>query len=99
MGYWNSDHNPDGTLKPGFKSFDTEDESCNESNRKPCNSGQSLKSKKSVIFHIARSYMPLEISHLRLSGPLLNDGAPYSGIGFHELKILIPYLRTNWNGK
>ena len=43
--------------------------------------------------------MDLELSHLRLSGPLLDDGAPYSGIGFHELKLLLPYLETNWNGK
>ena len=32
-------------------------------------------------------------------GPLLDDGAPYSGLGLVELKILSPYLHTNWSGK
>ena len=32
-------------------------------------------------------------------GPLLDDVAPYSGLGMHELKILSPYLRANWSGK
>ena len=48
---------------------------------------------------MARMNMPLELSCLRLSEPLLDHGAPYSGIGFHELKLLLPYLSPNWNGK
>ena len=32
-------------------------------------------------------------------GPLLDDGAPYGGFGLVELKMLSPYLRTNWIDK
>ena len=35
----------------------------------------------------------------KFSGPLLDDRTPYSGIGLHELKLMQPYLRTNWNGE
>ena len=49
---------------------------------------------------MARMNVPMELSNLRLTVPLVNDGASYSTIGLHELKLLlIPYLRTNWNGK
>ena len=34
-----------------------------------------------------------------LSLSSLDEGAPYSGIGFHELKLPLPYLRTTSNGK
>ena len=43
--------------------------------------------------------MLLELIHFRLSGTSLDDGAPYSRTGFHELKLLLPDLETNWNGK
>ena len=33
------------------------------------------------------------------SGPLVEDGAPYSGIGLQELNLISPYLRTQWNQK
>ena len=77
---------------------DSKDESCNAINGKSYNSEQSSKPKKSVTFHLARMNMPHELSRLRLSGPVLDGGAPYSGIGFNELKLLLPYVRTNWNG-
>ena len=32
-------------------------------------------------------------------GPLLYDDAQYRGLGSAELKMLCPYLRTNWTGK
>ena len=32
-------------------------------------------------------------------GPLLDDGAPYSGLDLHELTMLSPFLSTNWNQK
>ena len=35
----------------------------------------------------------------RFIGPLLNQGAPYSGQGIHEFKILFPCLRKNWNNE
>lgn len=31
-------------------------------------------------------------------GPLLDNGAPYIGLGFEEFKILKPILHQNWNG-
>ncbi len=34
----------------------------------------------------------------QFSGTLIGDGTPYSGIGIQELKLLSPFLRTNWNG-
>ena len=40
-----------------------------------------------------------KINFVVLSGTLINDFAPYSGIVFHELKLLLPYLKINRNGK
>ena len=96
---WTSGHIPDGPLKPVVKSFESKHEACNASNRNSCSSGQSAKPKKSVTAQMAGMSMPLELSHLRLSEPLLDDGALYSGIRFNDLKLLLPYLKTNWKGK
>ena len=38
-----------------------------------------------------------KLSQSHFIAPLLGDGAPYSRLGIHELKILSPYLRTNWH--
>ena len=35
----------------------------------------------------------------QFTGPLIDGSTPYSGQGMHELRILSPYLRKNWNGQ
>ena len=42
---------------------------------------------------------PASFKGFKFSGPLLDDGAPYSSIGSHELKLMQFYLRTNWNSE
>ena len=34
-----------------------------------------------------------------LIGPLLDDGAPYSGMGFDDFKTIQPYVLPSWSGK
>ena len=58
------------------------------------------RTKKSITFHIAKlNSFGAKIDDSNLPGPLLDDGAPYSGISIHELKLLTPYLRKTWDGK
>ena len=92
-GHWHSDHHSDGSLKPGVKSSKSPPEAF-KSNSVPRKSDR-----KSVTFHMAKFSSSKNSSDEKLIGPLLDDAAPYSGIGFHELKLLSPYLNTNWNGK
>ncbi len=51
---------------------------------------------KTVTFHMARFPAGKSKMNLQFSGTLLDDGAPYSGIRNQELKLLSPFLRTNW---
>ena len=55
--------------------------------------------KKSVTFHMAQITSSKGFKGHKFSGPLLDYGAPYNGIGMDELKLTSPYLRTNWNHK
>ena len=55
--------------------------------------------KKSVTFNMAKFNSSKDSNAEKLVGPLLDDAATYKGIGFHELKLLSPYLNTDWNGK
>ena len=52
-----------------------------------------------VTFHITKFNSSKDSNDEKLVSPLLDDAAPYSGIGFHEPKLLSPYLNINWNGK
>ena len=92
-GHWHSDHHSDGSLKPGVKSSKTPPDA-SKSNSMPQKSD-----KRSVTFHMAKFSSSKASNDEKLVRPLLDDAAPYSGIGFHELKLLSPYLNTNWNGK
>ena len=54
---------------------------------------------KSLTFHMPKISSSSGFKGHKFSGPKLDDGAPYSGIGMDELKLMSPYLHTNWNGK
>ena len=54
---------------------------------------------KSLTFSMAKITDNSEFFFNHFIGPLLDDGAPYSGLGMHELKILSPYLHKNWHGE
>ncbi len=56
-------------------------------------------SKKSVTFNMAKLVAGSSEIGGEFTGPLLDDGALYSGIGISELKRLSSYLRTQWSGK
>ena len=55
--------------------------------------------RNSVTFHMAKFNSSKDSRDEKLVGPLLDNAAPYRGIGFHELNILPTYYNTNWNGK
>ena len=99
VGHSNSGYNPDVLLNRGFKLFDTKNEACYAITGNSCHSAHSSKPKMSVTFHMAMMNAPLEPSQLRLCGSSFEDGASYSGIKFHETKLLLLYLTTKWNGK
>ena len=52
--------------------------------------------KKVLTFHMAKINSHLEHHFV---GSLLDDGAPNSGLGIHQLKLLTMYLKNNWNGQ
>ncbi len=97
--HWHSDHNEDGYLKPGVKSvtnppFGNSSKSTQEDGSKQSNQTD----KKTVTFHMGRFTTEKSEMNEQFSGTLIGDGTPYSGIGIQELKLLSPFLRTNWNG-
>eukprot|EP00178_Gracilaria_changii_P016470 TRINITY_DN4728_c0_g1_i1.p1 TRINITY_DN4728_c0_g1~~TRINITY_DN4728_c0_g1_i1.p1 ORF type:complete len:805 (-),score=91.02 TRINITY_DN4728_c0_g1_i1:529-2943(-) len=86
-GHWASDHKEDGSLKPGVPSYDApKGKSC---------------ANKTLTFNMVRM--------CRLSGdpffapdfvgPLLDDGAPYSGLGNYELSLVQDFVVPDWNGQ
>ncbi len=62
-------------------------------------SSEAGSTKKSVTFNMAKLVAGSSEIGGEFTGPLLDDAAPYGGIGFSELKMLSPYLRTKWGGK
>ena len=86
-GHWDSDHLENGKLKPNTPSRETKED----------NAG-----KGAVTFNMVNvSKCPSGSSGTNFSletGPLLDDGAPYSGIGEQEFHILRSKLQTNFNG-
>ena len=92
-GHRHSDHHSDGYLNPSVKSSKALPEASK------FNSMPQKSDKKWVTFHMAKLNSSKDSNDEKLDGPLLDDGAPYSGIGFYEIKTLSPYLSTNSNGK
>eukprot|EP00171_Calliarthron_tuberculosum_P022021 IDg22021t1 len=89
FGHWSTDHNPDGSLKPGVVS-----------RSKP--SQKQANSKKAISFNMVNlsSKESQNVDEKRgCLGPLLDDGAPYSGIGINEFKLIQPFVLPNWSGK
>lgn len=91
-GLWHSNHNPDDSLKPGVKS---EPVQTNTSSRRT--PATSTPDKKTVTFHMAKFPSNSDIQENPV-GPLLEDGAPYSGMGTDEFILLQPMLVLDWDG-
>lgn len=85
-GHWYSDHNVDGSLKPGVKSFDS-----------PQPSGQGEQTAKKVTCNMINIVGNISKIHCPI-GTLLDDGAPYSGIGHEEFKLIQKFIFPNWGG-
>lgn len=90
-GHWKSDHNKDGSLKPSVKSVQSNPRSTNVS--KSPGSAQ----KNTVTFHMVQFTNNYDFAY-DFFGPLLDDGAPYSGMGLSEFLLLQPMLIPNWDG-
>ena len=96
-GHWHSDHFPDGTLRPGaISNRNSPSYSSTEPRNFPPRPGPQ---KKTMTFNMVKITNNGNLSTSHFIGPLLDDGAPYSGLGIHELTILSPFLHTNWNQK
>ena len=86
-GHYDSDHLVNGKLKPNTPSRDTKKDKAGNG---------------AVTFNMvnvstcSRNYS--DKTFLVENGPLLDDGAPYSGVGEHEFHILRSKLKTNFNG-
>ena len=92
-GHWQGDHNDDGSIKNGLRSTDV-----------PAGSERDVKDDRHPRQHFTFGMVqmtPVTVSEIneRYVGPLLDDGAPYSGIGLHEFTVLQPMLLPKWNGK
>lgn len=85
FGHWKSDHNLDGSLKPGVSS-----------KAAPASNRQSLQ--RSVTFNLVTVPSTHSISTREFIGPLCDDGAPYSGLGHSELDMLLSVLLPEWDG-
>lgn len=89
-GHWANDHKPDGSLKAGMKS-----------NPKPEGTGSSGESpaRRGATFNMV--HLVPENVHVPFDnpvGPLLDDGAPYSGIGIEEFNMIQPVVIPGWKG-
>jgi len=97
FGHWYKDHSPDGSLKPGVKSYDTPQIGTN-----PAGSTGNQKSTPNSNGKVSFNMVNLSQKSFELHnpiGPLLDDGAPYSGIGLEEFKLLQSIVYPSWNGK
>ena len=90
---WHSGHHSDGFLKPGMDSSKTLLEASK------FNSMPQRSDKKSVTFHMEKFNSFKDSKNVNLFVLLLDNSSPYSGLGYHALKLLSTYLNTNWYGK
>ena len=89
-GHWAQDHNPDGSLKPGTLVIDDDDDKQKSSKHDK---------KPTVTFNMAQlTDHPKNFIDGDFIGPLVDDGAPYSGIGEAEFKVLQPLILPKWSG-
>ena len=88
-GHWESDHNDDGSLKPGAVSNDG-----------PMKTDKAEK-KGVITFGMVKLCDQACDSGMTVTpcGPLLDDGAPYSGLGTAEFHVLQPEVLPEWNQK
>ncbi len=61
-----------------------------------------LKATVGARIDLLRSIWPncliLSITLTLFVGPLLDDGAPYSGIGLLDFKLIQPFMLPDWSG-
>lgn len=88
-GHWHSDHNPDGSLKPGIKTIPDKTIPLDNSTTAP---------KKSITFNMVQLTKNFKLETNSI-GPLLDDGAPYSGMGLDEFNLLQPIIYPTWDGE
>ena len=88
FGNWVSDHNTDGTLKPGVVSNDYGP--ANDNEEKKCVLTFSMVHLQNKGFDTPAS---------TTCGPVLDDAAPYSALGLSELKFLQPVILPRWKKK
>lgn len=69
----------------------------NKSSAPTSHNSSSIDPQKTVSFHTAQLSGHDECS-MQCIGPLLDDGAPYSGMGIEEFKLIQPHVLPNWNG-
>jgi len=85
-GHWASDHTKDGELKHGVKSYE-----------KPGDAGEEKGGGGGAVTFNMVNCQALPFGNG--IGPLLDDGAPYSGMGIQEFKMIQPMILPEWNGK
>jgi len=86
-GHWADDHNEDGSLKPGVTS----------THEPPNSSSKPSTGSRAVTFNMV-NLIGSNCDITEVAGPLLDDGAPYCGMGENEFKILQPLILPNWTG-
>lgn len=89
-GHWCKDHVADGSLKSGANSSDS-----------PIFGEETVKrvSGRNHLLLILSSLDRLLLVSIIQIGPLLDDGAPYSGIGLVEFKLIQSILLPHWKGR
>ncbi|CAN8063104.1 unnamed protein product [Agarophyton chilense] len=84
LGHWAGDHREGNSLKAGFKSYDAAPTQVTE--------------QKNVLFFNMVTLGNESHPYHNFIGPLLDDGAPYSGIGMKELHVIKHMVCPDWNG-
>jgi len=97
-GHWAGAHNPDGSLKPGIPCNDGPIGAPAEDHASKPKEGSQ---RKHLSFNMARCPMQPNEFVIRKDfvGPLLDNAAPYSGMGLDEFRLLQPFLLPDWHGK
>lgn len=92
-GHWASEHNDDGTLKSGAVLI----ESIGAANT----STDTPSRRKTIMVNLASlgdCHQECDFPY-DFIGPLVDNGAPYSGIGLYEFSLLKSFLVPKWNRK
>lgn len=95
-GHWRSDHKPDGCLTADALATETTSPPSSDRHR-PISISCCKLPKKTLTFNMFNTCSKTTVDDTFL-GSFINDGAPYSGLGYDAFSPLQPIISPNWSG-